>query len=168
MDNKNHEKLNEQTFSITTLKSSNVVARITGLVTRRQFLIKSISVGDSMDENILRLTLVIKGDQREFDQLQKQVGKLLDVIDISPIDESHKIEREIALIKFQNFRNRQSGLLRLINSYNGNIINSNPDTMVVELIGTGKKIDDFIDSLSKNNITDIARTGVVAINHTAF
>ncbi len=168
MENENRREMKDHTFSITAMKSSNVIARITGLITRRQFVIKSISVGDSISENILRLTLVIKGDQREFDQLQKQVNKLIDVINISPIDDSRKIEREIALIKFQNCRNGQSGLLKLINIYNGNIINSDPDGMVVELTGTGKKIDDFIESLSKNSIADIARTGVAAMDHIVY
>lgn len=158
------KELKDYTVSVIAYKDDAVIPRITGLINRRRFKVKSISVGDSKYPDMLRLTLVINGDARDADQIQKQVSKIVDTVDVFSIDDNNKVEREVALIKIKNDEKKSTELIRLINDYKGKIIDLNSRGIIVELVDVREKIDGFLNYLSKDSIEDLARTGIIAMN----
>lgn len=161
---KNRQGLKNHTISIVVYNKPGVMARITSLITRRGFNIESISAGDAKEKGMYRLTIVVKGDNRSIEQIQKQVYKIIDTVKVSPIIEDEKIESETALVKIKASNGEKTEIYQLINIYKGNIVDSAPEGMVVEIVGTRKRVDGFINLLPRNNVMEIARTGIVAMN----
>jgi acetolactate synthase-1/3 small subunit len=142
-----------------------IIEKITGLFTRRGFNIKSFSAGKSMQDELMRSTIIVEADDRSIDQIKKQLYKILETVKVSPINQRNKVEREMALIKIK-FSNpaRQSDLFNLVNMFNGKMADAGPNGFIIEITGPTDKIDAFINLLQKNTIEEIARTGIVAMN----
>jgi acetolactate synthase-1/3 small subunit len=100
--------------------------------------------------------------------MQKQVHKIIDTVKVTPIDEFNKVEREIALIKIKTTKIESFEIIQLINAYKGKIVDSTLGGMIVEIVGRKKKIEGFISFIPKNNVLDIARTGIIAMNQFGY
>jgi acetolactate synthase-1/3 small subunit len=161
---KNKPDLKDHTISIVVYDKPGVMARITSLITRRGFNIESISAGDAKDKGMYRITIVIRGDDRSIEQIQKQIYKIIDTVKVSPILENNKVEREMALIKVKTNNGTKSDLFQMINIYQASIVDSAADGFVIEIVGPKDKVDGFIELIPKNRILEIARTGIVAMN----
>ena len=76
-----------------------VLNRVTGLFSRRNFNIESLTVGHSEQKGISRMTFVARGDERELQQVQTQLDKLINVVHIADVSQEPTVVREMALIK---------------------------------------------------------------------
>jgi acetolactate synthase-1/3 small subunit len=140
------------------------MAKVTSLFTRRGFNIESISAGKSHENELMRLTIIVKGDDRSIEQIQKQLYKVLETVKVSPIDLRNYVEREMALIKVKSFNGNRAELFQLTNIFKGRMVDASPNGFIVEVTGPTAKIDAFINLLKNNSIVEVARTGVVAMN----
>ena len=86
-------------FSILVDNTSGVLSRIAGLFSRRGYNIDSLTVGVTADPRYSRATVVTKGDQQILDQIEKQLNKLEDVVDIKRLDPDNSVCRELLLVK---------------------------------------------------------------------
>jgi acetolactate synthase-1/3 small subunit len=140
------------------------MAKVTSLFTRRGFNIESISAGKSHENELMRLTIIVKGDDRSIEQIQKQLYKVLETVKVSPIDLGNHVEREMALIKIKSFNGNRAELFQLANVFHGRMVDASPNGFIVEVTGPTAKIDAFINLVKSNSIVEVARTGVVAMN----
>lgn len=148
-------------ISATVNNSSGVLNRFSGVLTRRQVNIDSISVGATEQENISRITVIIQiSDLNESEQVTKQLNKQIDVIKVSDITDEPHLERELALIKVNAPAQIRSELLSVIDPFRANIIDVGSKTVVIQVTGTSEKIMAFVDVVSPYGIKQIARTGV--------
>ena len=60
------------TISVLVENKFGVLARIAGLFSARGFNIDSLAVGETEDPQISRMTIVVKGDERILEQVEKQ------------------------------------------------------------------------------------------------
>lgn len=153
----------KHTLAVLVLNKPGVLARISGLLSRRVFNIESIAAGYTEEPDITRITLVVKGDDQELDQVIKQLSKLIDVIKIQELHSSESIERELALIKVRVDPSRRSDIVNIAQVFRANIVDVNRETMVVELTGDEEKIDALCTVLEDYGIVEIVRTGKIAI-----
>ena len=93
--------LKKHLISVLVYNNPGILMRITGLFTRRGFNIENIGVGDTKEKGMVRLTISIWVDDRAFDQIQKQLYKVIDVVKVSPINIYNSVEKEMALIKIK-------------------------------------------------------------------
>lgn len=154
----------KHTLAVLVLNKPGVLARISGLLSRRVFNIESIAAGYTEEPDITRITLVVKGDDRELDQVIKQLSKLIDVIKIQELHSSESIERELALIKVRVDPSRRSDIVNIAQVFRANIVDVNRETMVVELTGDEEKIEALCTVLEDYGIVEIVRTGKIAIS----
>jgi len=153
----------KHTLAVLVLNKPGVLARISGLLSRRVFNIESIAASYSEEPDITRITLVVQGDDRILDQVVKQLSKLVDVLTIQELEGRESIERELALIKVKACKNR-SEIVDIVNIFRANIVDINKETLVIELTGDEQKINALTAVLDNNGIVEMVRTGTIALS----
>lgn len=148
-------------ITATVNNNSGVLNRFSGVLTRRQVNIDSISVGPTEQENISRITVIVQvSDLSESEQVTKQLNKQIDVIKVSDITDEPHLERELALLKVNAPATVRTELLAIIDPFRANIIDVGTKSVVIQVTGTSEKISAFVDVVSPYGIKQIARTGV--------
>ncbi len=161
---KDQTQLRDHTFSVLVYNEPGVLAKVSGLITRRGFNIESFSAGDAKEKGMCRLTIIVKGDDRGIEQIQKQIYKIIDTVKVSPIEEEDKIEMEMALMKIKARNGEKMEILQLVSVHKAGVVDTSPDGFVVAMMGERREVDRFIRTFPPNNVLEIARTGVVAMN----
>ncbi|MGI5933046.1 MAG: acetolactate synthase small subunit, partial [Eubacterium sp.] len=132
-------------FSLLVENTSGVLSHISGLFSRRGYNIDSFSAGITADPRFTRITIVSTGDDDILEQIEKQLAKLEDVIDIKQLRPEDSVTRELILVKIHVDADKRSEILSVANIFRANIIDVSQDSMIVELTGTQSKLDAFVD-----------------------
>ena len=141
-----------------------VLFRVTNLFRARNFNIESITVGYSESADLSRMTITTRSDDRTLDQLVKQLGKLIDVVEVRVLDRANTVYRELALIKMNaQDPTSRAEITNLASVFRGKILDIDKLTLTVEITGTPSKIDAFRNLVSDFGIVQLARTGVSAL-----
>jgi acetolactate synthase-1/3 small subunit len=142
-----------------------VLARVSGLFSRRQFNIESLTVGPTVDDSLARITLVVEEPDPGIDQIEKQLEKLVCVHAVDELD-SDATRRELALVKVDGTSPDEIHAITEI--YGGYVVDASENTVTVELTGSRQKIEAAIDTFDgRFGIREIARTGAVALERGA-
>ena len=143
---------------------AGVMHRIAGLFSRRGFNIESIAVGTTENENISRMTIIVPGDDRVLEQVEKQLNKQVDVIKVSDLNRDTSVVRELCLVKVNSQTEQQKILLmNYAEIFRANIVDVNTNSLTLEVTGDQQKINALIDLLRPHGIREMARTGTVAM-----
>ncbi len=151
---------------IITLQVENrqgVLARIAGLFSGRGYNLESITAGVTTDPTVSRITLACSGDDSVVDQVKKQLNRLIDVIRVEELTDSPSLNRELMLVKVSAAASQRGEIFQVADVFKAQIMDVGHDSMTVELVGSPEKIDDLIALLQPYGITEVARSGVVAM-----
>jgi acetolactate synthase-1/3 small subunit len=140
-----------------------VLARVSELFSSRGFNIASLSVGETLDSRLSRITMVVDGDEYIFEEIKKQLNKLINVIKVQDYTNVEHVEREMLLIKVSLSRRTRAELIEIVDIFRAKIIDVGKNSMVVEITGKDNKIQAFIDLVKPFGIVEIVRTGKIAI-----
>lgn len=150
-------------ITATVQNRSGVLNRITGMLTKRQFNIESITVGETEKEGISKMTFVIDvADHQKVEQLTKQLNKQIDVIKVNDITDTAHVVRELALIKVAAPRQLHGEIQSVIMPFRASIIDVSKDSLIIEITGKPEKIDAIIELLKPYGIKELNRTGITA------
>ncbi|MGI6000789.1 acetolactate synthase small subunit [Lachnoclostridium sp. An131] len=155
-------------FSILVDNTSGVLSRISGLFSRRGYNIDSLTVGRTADDRYSRATVVAKGDEIILQQIENQLNKLVDVIDIKRLEPESSICRELIMIKIKVSEENRQSLIAVANIFRAKIVDVAKGSLVIELTGNQSKVDAFIDLLSGYEILELARTGITGLSRGTF
>lgn len=155
-------------FSILVDNISGVLSRISGLFSRRGYNIDSLTVGVTADPRYSRITVVARGDESILDQIEKQLNKLVDVIDIKRLQPDTSICRELVLVKLKANVEERQAVFSMVNVFRAKVVDVSKESVMVELIGNHSKINAFIDLLEGYEILELARTGVTGLSRGTF
>ncbi|MEA3298310.1 MAG: acetolactate synthase small subunit [Chloroflexota bacterium] len=140
-----------------------VLNRISSLFRRRNFNIDSIAVGSSEQPGFSRMTVVVRGDSAEVEQVRKQLDKLVNVVRVSDITYVAIVTRELALIKVKATAATRSEIAQIIDIFRANIIDVAANSLTIEVTGAEEKVDSLIKLLRGFGIREVVRTGRVAL-----
>ena len=107
--------------------------------------------------------IVTSGDDEILDQIEKQVAKLVDVVDVKVLEPDSSVYRELVLIKVRANHENRRNIIEISNLFRTRIIDTSPDSLIIELTGETGKIDAFITMLGDFEILEIARTGITGL-----
>ena len=155
--------MNRHILSVLVENQSGVLSRVSGLFSRRGYNIDSLSVGETEDSGVSRMTLVVRGDGQILEQIRKQLKKLIDVIKVVELDPSRSVFRELALIKVKTDMTARASVIQLVDIFRANIVDVAADSLTVEMTGDEAKIQAFIALMNSYGIAEIARTGLTAL-----
>lgn len=147
-------------LSILVDNTAGVLSRVSGLFSRRGYNITSLTVGETQDPNISRMTVVVKGDNKIIEQIKKQLAKLEDIREIHELLPGESVTRELVLVKVSANQNNRQSIRTLTDIFRAKIVDVSIDSMVVEITGNEAKIDAFIKLLEEYDVKEFVRTGV--------
>ncbi|GAC1531709.1 MAG: acetolactate synthase small subunit [Acidimicrobiales bacterium] len=151
------------TLTVTVENKSGVLARVAGLFSRRGYNIESLAVAPTDDERFSRITIVVDAESSPIEQITKQLFKLINVVKISELEPSQAVERELLLATIKASPETRSQVIELVGVFEGKIIDVGSDALTVMLAGQPHKLQDFEDLLRPFGISELQRTGRVAL-----
>ena len=150
-------------ISILLENEAGALSRVSGLFSARGYNIETLTVAPTEDVSLSRLTIVTTGSDEVIEQITKQLNKLIDVVKVVDLSEAAHIERELMLIKVRATGKDREEMKRMADIYRGRIIDVTDSTYVIELTGSGSKLDSFIQAIDTDLILETVRTGVSGI-----
>ncbi|MBO4291770.1 MAG: acetolactate synthase small subunit [Lachnospiraceae bacterium] len=155
--------MQKKVFQLLVNNTAGVMSRITGLFSRRGYNIESITAGVTADPKYSRITIVTSGDDEILEQIEKQLGKLVDVRDIKELKPEESVYRELVLIKVKTTSEQRQNIISVANIFRANIIDVGAESLIIEMTGNQNKIEAFISLLDGYEILEIARTGIAGL-----
>ena len=141
-----------------------VLHSVSNMFRRRGFNIESITVGRTEQEDLSRMTITVKGDEKTLEQIVKQMNKLIDVVKVSQLEPENIVTRELALIKVNVPDNKsRSDVINCVDVFRGRVVDVSPEALTIEITGTPDKIDAFLNLMRTYGIMELARTGLTAL-----
>ncbi len=151
-------------ISVLVENKSGVLAKISGLFSRRGFNIESLAVGPTEDEKISRITIVVNAEIHSLEQVVKQLYKLINVIKIQELDPSNIVERELVLIKVNADNSTRAEILEIVDIFRANIVDVAKKSLSIEITGNSRKIQGIEELLQPYGILELVRTGKIALS----
>ncbi len=142
---------------------AGVLARVAGLFARRGFNIYSLAVAPTDDENLSRLTIVVDVESRPLEQITKQLDKLINVVQITELAPDEAVERELMLLTVKADPSKRGEIIELVQVFEGRIADVGHEALTVMAAGSPSKLDDLEELMRPFGITELQRTGRVAL-----
>jgi acetolactate synthase-1/3 small subunit len=152
------------TISILVENEFGVLARVAGLFSGRGFNIECLTVAETLDPTVSRITLVTRGDDQVLEQITKQLNKLINVIKVLDFAQTSHVERELALVKVTADEKTRAEVMHIVDIFRGKVIDVSPRSYLIEVTGDEEKIAAMLELLKPLGIQEIARTGKVAMH----
>ena len=151
-------------LSILVENKPGILFKVTHLFRSRNFNIDSISEGVTENPNYSKMTITTYGDEKQIDQIVKQLDKMIDTVKVEHLDEHKTVFRELCLFKIKlSDANDSMEVNKLANAYGGKVHDVKKDSIMVELTATPDQIKAFEELAKPFGILDVARTGVAAL-----
>ncbi|WP_420805153.1 acetolactate synthase small subunit [Gottschalkia acidurici] len=155
--------MNKHMLSVLVENQAGVLSKISGLFTRRGYNIDSLSVGETEDPEISRMTITLEGDRQTVEQIVKQLNKLIDVIKVTELTNEDSVCRELLLIKVKADLKTRSDIIGIAGIFKAKIIDVAKESLILELTGDSEKIEAFTEILKPYGILEYNRTGLTAL-----
>ncbi|WP_027343811.1 acetolactate synthase small subunit [Hamadaea tsunoensis] len=153
----------KHTLSVLVENKPGVLARVSGLFSRRGFNIDSLAVGETEHAEISRITIVVDAEQQPLEQVTKQLNKLINVLKIVELEPAASVQRELLLVKVRADRPIRSQVLETVQLFRARVVDVAPDALTIEATGTSEKLEALLRDLEPFGIKEMVQSGRVAI-----
>ena len=155
--------IKDHVLSLLVENKPGVLSRVTGLISRRGFNIDSLAVAPTEDSTMSRLTATVSCDELAYEQLIKQLHKLISVYKISDLTDGEIIARELILVKVGAAPDRRSEVIEIANVFRAKIVDVGKNSITIEATGDAEKLGGMVNLLRAYGIREIIRTGRIAM-----
>jgi acetolactate synthase-1/3 small subunit len=153
----------KHTLSVLVENKPGVLARISGMFSRRGFNIHSLAVGPTEHEEVSRMTIVVNVEDRPLEQVVKQLNKLINVIKIVELEKDASVERELLLIKVKADSATRAQIVEIADIFRSKIVDVSPAALTIEATGSPDKLAALADLLHQYGVKEMVRTGLIAL-----
>jgi len=153
-----------QVYSLLVDNNPGILSRIAGLFSRRGYSIDSITAGMTADPRFTRITIVARGDEQILEQIEKQVRKLEDVVEIKVLEPDQSVCRELIMVKIRANAPQRAEIISITDIFRAKIVDVEEESLMVELTGNQSKLDAFLNLLGGYEILELARTGITGLS----
>lgn len=151
------------TLSVLVENKPGVLTRVAGLFARRNFNIKSLTVGETENAQISRMTIIVDAESVPLEQVTKQLNKLVNVLKVVEMLPEESVERRLLLLKVRADETSRTQVLQIVDLFRAHVVDVQPDTVVVESIGLRSKLEALLYALEPYGVREIAQSGAVVI-----
>ncbi len=151
------------TLSVLVEDKPGVLARVSGLFSRRGFNISSLAVGPTEHPDVSRMTIVVDVEDLPLEQVTKQLNKLVNVIKIVELEPAASVQRELLLVKVRADPGVRSQVLEVVNLFRANAVDVTPEALTIEATGTAEKIAALLRNLEPFGIREMVQSGTIAV-----
>ena len=152
--------MKRKVFSVLVANTAGVLNRVAALFSRRGYNIDSLTVGETENPAYSRMTIVCTGDDEILEQIEKQISKLEDVIEVTELD---SVCRELILVKVGVSGEQRQQVIAVADVFRAKIVDVSAESLMVELTGNQSKLDAFIELLQGYKIEQLVRTGITGL-----
>ena len=152
-----------QVFSILVNNHPGVLSHVSGLFARRGYNIESIAAGPTENTETTRIVIVAIGEEETLEQIARQLRKLYDVREVNQLAYNRSVSRELVLATVAAGADVRAEVLQIANAFGANIVNISDSSITIEASGNDHKTRILIKALEKYGISDMARTGMIAL-----
>ena len=151
-------------LSVLVENKSGVLSRVTGMISRRGFNIDSLTVAPTEDETLSRMTIIVDADPMGFEQITKQLHKLVSVFKVSDLTDTDTVERELVLFKVLATPERRHEVIEIADLFRAKVVDVGKNTLTEEATGASSKLDALEDLFRGYGIKQLTRTGKIAMS----
>lgn len=155
--------MNRYTVAVLVHNQYGVLNRVTSMFRRRRFNISALTVSETESADYSRITVLFDGDEVNKQQLINQLYKLPDVCSIRELDSADSVSCELMLIKMQNDTDTRDKIFAAADAFEAKTVDYSRESIVLQLTGDVRKIDNFIELMRDYRILEICRTGIVSL-----
>lgn len=155
--------MSRMVLSLLVENTAGVLSRVSGLFSRRGYNIDSLSVGETENPEYSRMTVAVSGEDGILEQIRKQLAKLEDVVEITPLLPGESVCRELVLVKVQADQKERQAVISVADIFRAKIVDVAPESLMIELTGNQAKIDAFMRLLEGFTIKEFVRTGITGL-----
>lgn len=155
--------MKRKVFSVLVANTAGVLNRVAALFSRRGYNIDSLTVGETENPAYSRMTIVCTGDDEILEQIEKQISKLVDVIEITELSDYDSVCRELILVKVGVSGEQRQQVIAVADVFRAKIVDVSAESLMVELTGNQSKLDAFIELLQGYEIQQLVRTGITGL-----
>ncbi|KJR46816.1 Acetolactate synthase small subunit [Desulfosporosinus sp. I2] len=151
------------TLAVVVENHPGVLIRVAGLFARRGYNIDSLTVCQTEDPELSRMTIVVNGDDQIIEQVRNQLSKLVVVHSVTDLTGESVVARELSLIRVEVSTETRSAVLQTVDIFRGRVVDMGRTNITVELTGDIPKIDAFVHAVRPYGLLELVRTGKIAI-----
>ena len=155
--------MSQHTLSVLVENVPGVLARVSGLFSRRSFNIESLAVGPTEHPEISRMTIVVSVSEQPLEQVTKQLNKLVNVIKIVELEPDSAVRRELLMVKVRADASVRSQVLETVQLFRAKVVDVSPEALTIEVTGDGDKLDALLRMLEPYGIREMVQSGSIAI-----
>jgi acetolactate synthase I/III small subunit len=155
--------IERHTLSVLVEDKPGVLARVSGLFSRRGFNIESLAVGPTEHPEVSRMTIVVAVDDFPLEQVTKQLNKLVHVIKIVELEPAASVQRELLLVKVRADPGVRSQVLEIVDLFRARAVDVTPEAVTIEATGTAEKISALLRNLEPYGIREMVQSGAIAV-----
>lgn len=156
--------MKKQVFSLLVNNNTGLLSRVAGLFSRRGYNIDSITSGTTMNKSLTRITVVATGDEQSLLQIEKQLAKLEDVVDIKVLKSGQSVCRELIMLKVKANAAQRAEIVAVADIFRAKIVDVETDSLMLEMTGDLSKVEAFLNLMSGYEILELARTGITGLS----
>lgn len=154
---------NRHTLVVQVEDHPGVLNRVVSLLRRRSFNIDSITVGHSEQPGVSRMTIVVRGEDADVEQVGKQLYKIMEVLKVTDVTDLNCVAHELAMVKVAAKPQNRAEILLIAQIYDARVVDASPSTLLLEATGPEERIDGLLAMLRGFGIRELVRTGPVAM-----
>jgi len=151
------------TLAVMVENDPGVLARVSGLFSRRGYNIYSLTVCQTENPDLSMMTIVVEGDSQVIEQVTKQLHKLVVVHKVTNLSQESVVNRELALVRVKVKSDTRLEVLQTVDIFRGRVVDMGKNNLTIELTGDEDKIDAFVRTMRSYGILELVRTGKIAI-----
>ena len=151
------------TLSVLVENKPGVLARVSGLFSRRGFNIESLAVGPTEHPEVSRMTILMSAEGNALEQITKQLNKLINVLKIVELEPSQAVQRELLLVKVRADEGNRSAVLDIVELFNAKVVDVSPEALTVEVVGPPAKLEAVLKMMEPYGIREMVQSGMVAL-----
>jgi acetolactate synthase I/III small subunit len=151
------------TLSVLVENKPGVLARVSGLFSRRGFNIESLAVGPTEHPEISRITILVSAEGNALEQITKQLNKLINVLKIVELEPAQAVQRELLLVKVRADEGNRSAVLDIVELFNAKVVDVSPEALTVEVVGPPAKLEAVLKMMEPYGIREMVQSGMVAL-----
>ncbi|EHR59950.1 acetolactate synthase small subunit [Saccharomonospora cyanea] len=159
--------MSNHTLSVLVENVPGVLARVSGLFSRRGFNIESLAVGPTENPEVSRMTIVVAVEEQPLEQVTKQLNKLVNVIKIVELNPAQSVQRELLLVKVRADATVRSQVLETVQLFRAKVVDVSPEALTIEATGTADKINALLRMLEPYGVRELVQSGMVAVGRGA-
>jgi len=153
----------ECTLSILVDNQSSILTRVVGLLTRRGFIIESLTIGSTEYDGLSRIIIVLLGNGKLIDQVTRQLYKLFAIVKIYNLTHVPLIERELVLFKMLANATERRDILKIANIFDAKVVDCTNNTVTLQVVGDPEKIVAIEELIHRFGILEKVRTGKIGL-----